>query len=128
LVIDIDNFKKVNDTLGHEMGDTVLVMVAQTITHCARGSDLTARFGGEEFVIALFSAALESAELFAERLRGDIEKKTISSNAGSKNITVSIGLTVWQSNSDAGFDEVFRRADGALYQAKERGKNQVVSA
>jgi len=107
LIIDIDHFKKVNDTLGHEAGDTVLKDVAGVIMNIVRYTD-TIRYGGEEFVIFLQDTEIERAVLVAERIRIAIEKGT--------SVTASIGVSTSLSY-----------ADKALYQAKETGRNKVVS-
>jgi diguanylate cyclase (GGDEF)-like protein len=128
LVIDIDDFKVVNDTFGHDAGDNALVMVAQVITSSIRESDMVARFGGEEFVIALLETEFTDAFAFSDKLRKKIEANYFSTEKNQQNLTVSIGLSAWKAEQKAEFNDVFRAADRALYKAKEAGKNQVVCA
>ncbi|MET3133514.1 two-component system cell cycle response regulator [Oxalobacteraceae bacterium GrIS 1.11] len=132
MYIDIDHFKRVNDSVGHHGGDEVLREVAQRIKHELRRSDALSRFGGEEFVVLLIDADLDSAAMVAERIRASIAGPLFDLPAGVKvGVTVSIGVA---SLGDVGHDvsidtvaqELIAHADGALYQAKEGGRNQVV--
>ncbi|MDX2426418.1 MAG: GGDEF domain-containing protein [Cycloclasticus sp.] len=126
LMLDIDFFKKVNDTYGHAMGDKALIALTQCITETARESDHIFRLGGEEFAILLSSTDLEGANLLAERLRKAVQNIDIQQDEKSFNFTVSIGLTHHQANDT--LETIMQRADKALYQAKETGRNKVVSA
>ena len=122
LMIDIDNFKKINDTYGHQKGDQVLSVVASIISESLRLNDLVARYGGEEIVVLIPQA--ESAKLLqiAEKIRIRVENETIE-RLGLM-VTVSIGCAY--SSADAGGDSLIKVADEALYEAKDSGKNKVV--
>ncbi len=134
MYIDIDHFKKVNDTIGHQGGDEVLREVASRIGAELRLSDALARFGGEEFVVLLVDAELDSAMGVAERIRASMANTPIPlSNGGELAVTVSIGVAVLNDFSqDSAIENValqlLANADGALYYAKEHGRNQVRSA
>lgn len=121
LIIDIDYFKKINDTLGHLAGDEILKFVSQTIATAIRSSDILARYGGEEFSILMPGIDLTNAMSAAERIRTTIENTHFPYDL---KITVSIGVT----EHDAGqtLDDMYRHADTALYNGKENGRNQVV--
>jgi diguanylate cyclase (GGDEF)-like protein len=121
-MIDVDHFKRVNDTLGHSAGDAVLVKVAEALQATVRPYDLVARYGGEEFVVLLPGVELDEAVRVAERMRA-----AVPANTGLHLATISVGLAQY----DAAVDDVeglLRRADEALYQAKDRGRDRVVSA
>ena len=121
IVLDIDNFKHINDTYGHDVGDNILVNVANIIKISCRKSDLIARWGGEEFVIALSETAIDQTLLVAEKIRISIENHNFTKNL---KITSSLGLSEFRSNDN--FTALFKRADDALYVAKNTGKNKVV--
>ncbi len=125
LVIDIDRFKRVNDTYGHDEGDQVLTAVAQRIARSIRASDFLARFGGEEFVVLLPNCDRQHAEKKAERIRQEIEKSVRT--RGGDAVTVSVGVAELDPRRES-FDEGFARADAALYAAKVQGRNRVVVA
>ncbi len=123
VMLDIDKFKRVNDTYGHDAGDTVLEELARLIKTVVRAEDLVARHGGEEFCIVLTEIPLESAEAVAERLRWIIEQFRLPNTAGVNNITVSVGIApLLPDDID---NEVFTRADLAMYEVKRHGGNQV---
>jgi len=127
LVIDVDHFKAVNDTFGHEGGDAVLIALTQSLSADLRVSDLFARIGGEEFVILLPETDVDTAEALANRLRLDVSGLTIPTHRGIATITISVGAA----GSDTGsttIKSLFERADAALYTAKNRGRNLVVAA
>ncbi|WP_374581269.1 DUF484 family protein [Pseudoduganella sp.] len=132
MYIDIDHFKRVNDTVGHGGGDEVLREVAARIKAELRLSDALARFGGEEFVVLLIDADLESAAYVAERIRAGIAASMIELSHGVKvSITASVGVSSLSQVPDGGKPEVqaaqlIEQADEALYQAKEGGRNRVV--
>ena len=134
LYIDIDHFKKINDTLGHQAGDEVLREIAMRIKAELRLSDALARFGGEEFIVLLIDAPLLHAMVVAERIRANIANKRITLSDGKQqSVTVSIGLTELRPQDRLLEVEkiaplLLSRADGALYQAKNTGRNRVVSA
>ncbi|WP_257985045.1 sensor domain-containing diguanylate cyclase [Bacillus sp. T33-2] len=120
ILIDIDNFKAVNDTYGHQVGDEVLVQLARMIIRSIRGSDIGTRWGGEELAIYLPGAPLETGVLIASRLVRNVEKYTKPS------VTISCGVSTWIKGQDDSSKNLFKRADQALYTAKGSGKNKVV--
>ena len=122
IILDIDNFKQVNDTFGHAMGDQVLQTVAQRCRSHLRDADLMGRYGGEEFVILLPLTDIDDSQGVAERLRQDIETANLETGRGT--LTISLGVAVWDEtckNAEA----LLERADQALYMAKNAGKNRV---
>jgi two-component system cell cycle response regulator len=128
VLIDIDHFKKINDTCGHATGDRVLAEVASAIKSCARGGDLASRYGGEEFLVILPGAALDVAEGIGERYRRAVQRVELPTAPGARQpLTVSIGIA-----GAPGGGLVTDRAallvaaDEALYQAKQTGRNRVV--
>lgn len=121
LTCDIDHFKSVNDTWGHQAGDKVLQSVSKTIMKNVRKGDLVARFGGEEFVVFLRSSSIEDAQKIAERIRHDIETTTYT--AIPDRVTASFGLVDIAHSNDV--DKALGRADSLLYDAKQNGRNQV---
>lgn len=132
LMLDVDHFKKVNDTWGHAAGDAVLRELAQRIEGQVRASDVAARYGGEEFVVLLPNTLVESAQLLAERIRGAISVSDFDlPNGKSVNITVSIGIAEVHPQSDDEDlktlgDSLIARADVALYAAKSAGRDRVI--
>ncbi len=125
LMIDIDNFKNVNDTYGHQFGDQVLKIIAGCCASSVRGSDIVARFGGEEFSIALMDSEQEGAGAFAERLRKRIEETRVTNEHGvSVGVTISIGIASIN-NDMTGYEDIVGDADKALYASKKNGKNCV---
>ena len=123
LMIDLDHFKAVNDTHGHDMGDKVLVAVANSIRKVIRKPDIPGRIGGEEFAILLPNTYLEGALALAERLRRESEEITIPTSKVPVTITISIGVA-YLDTGDA-IDNLLKKADQALYQAKNLGRNRV---
>jgi diguanylate cyclase (GGDEF)-like protein len=127
LVIDCDNFKRINDTFGHLEGDKVLQTLAKVIGHCLRRTDSAYRYGGEEFVLILPEAEISAAAMLAERLRKGFADETVLADNGQEiRCTVSVGLASYQSGETE--SQFIRRADEANYEAKRRGKNCVVAA
>ncbi len=120
VMIDIDFFKRINDTYGHLVGDEVLVKISMLILTQIRQSDIFARWGGEEFILLLPYAGLQNAQLIAENLK---EKVMLESFPGIQNLTCSFGVTEFK--EDDSIDTIIKRADTALYRAKENGRNQV---
>jgi diguanylate cyclase (GGDEF)-like protein len=125
LLLDIDHFKRVNDTYGHPVGDEVIRQVAKVLARAVRVIDIPARYGGEEFAVVLESTDLAGAVTLAERIRDDVSKIEVATDKGSLKVTTSIGV--------AGFPDDAREqpalieyADQALYQAKQGGRNRVV--
>jgi diguanylate cyclase (GGDEF)-like protein/PAS domain S-box-containing protein len=123
IMVDIDHFKRVNDTHGHEAGDEVLKAVAEALRSTARGADLVARFGGEEFVLVLPDTSAELAVRIAERLRLAIE--ALSTDVGGQIIRVTASFGVAQRAAQESQLEVLERADAALYSSKNGGRNRV---
>jgi diguanylate cyclase (GGDEF)-like protein len=137
MYIDIDHFKRVNDTVGHQGGDYVLREVCGRIKAELRMSDALGRFGGEEFVVLLIDADLESASMVAQRIRASVAAEPVSLGSGERvDVTVSIGVAALSAQlSDPARDsaiegvahELVASADAALYQAKAGGRNKVVT-
>ncbi len=130
LIIDIDDFKRINDTLGHVQGDTILKEVARILGAVKRRTDLAARYGGEEFVLLLPHTDREGALETAEKLRGSIEGYTFPGLPGGR-LTLSAGAASYSGDGDPGASDpgaLIAQADGALYRAKGGGKNRVVFA
>ncbi|HTZ67661.1 MAG TPA: PleD family two-component system response regulator [Roseiarcus sp.] len=125
MILDIDHFKRVNDTHGHDVGDLVLKGFAAQLQEIVRGGDLLCRLGGEEFVIVTPGCDAIQAAWIAERARRATETKefVLDGEAGSVSITVSIGLAQWREEWDSA--ELYRRADRALYLSKSAGRNRV---
>jgi diguanylate cyclase (GGDEF)-like protein len=124
LMIDLDHFKKINDSYGHTIGDEVLKHVANICLGATRIEDLLARFGGEEFVMLLPETDIEGARQLAERICQDIRERPFDSGSGSITITVSIGVSGIRSD-DQSYSNILERADRALYQAKREGRDRV---
>jgi diguanylate cyclase (GGDEF)-like protein len=126
LLVDIDQFKRINDESGHVFGDYVLREVAVLITGQARRTDCLARYGGDEFAVVLTESTRAGAEIFAERLRGQVESTRFELDAVSSPVTLSIGVAIWQ--PEIGTPDAFlNAADVALYAAKAAGRNRVAS-
>jgi len=123
-MIDLDHFKKINDTYGHAVGDKALNMVATVCRETLRRIDIFARYGGEEFVIALPETPLEQALQVAERLRRTLMETPITTETKPLYITVSIGLTVTGLES-VDLNTLLKQVDEALYKAKDNGRNRV---
>ena len=126
MMIDIDFFKKVNDTYGHASGDEVLRTVASVIKAQLRESDIPARYGGEEFAVLLPYTHIDEAKIVGERLRKAVEETTVSLDNLNINVTISMGLAEFR--QDESGEELFAQADKALYKSKESGRNKVVCA
>ena len=126
VMCDIDRFKSVNDTYGHQAGDQVLKEFAQILMSEAREIDRVGRYGGEEFLMLLPGTVLDAAVTFAERVREKIEKHTFSYEGGTLNRTMSCGVSAWPHPRIKDQDGLIKAADDALYVAKETGRNRVV--
>lgn len=124
LMLDIDHFKRVNDTYGHEAGDKALVAVSRICQETLRSTDLFCRFGGEEFVAALVETGPDGAMQKAERLREAIFANKMDLGKGLVNISISIGVATVE-NADKNLDQTLARSDKAMYQAKANGRNRV---
>ena len=125
LMLDIDEFKKVNDTYGHEVGDTTLHQFGVTLKAVLREIDILGRLGGEEFAVLLPNTSLEDAFVLAERIRQTIANTTFEELREALSITTSIGVTALYKNM-TGIDDMLRNADTAMYQAKNGGRNRVM--
>lgn len=123
-IFDLDHFKKVNDTYGHQKGDDVLKFLIQTVKHEIREIDCVARYGGEEFVIIMSRTAAKGAEECAQRIQKIVAEMKFPSFPASFGITISIGLAIYQPTES--IDQLIARADKALFRAKAAGRNQVV--
>jgi diguanylate cyclase (GGDEF)-like protein len=123
LMIDIDHFKKINDTHGHAAGDDAIKQIAEVIRQSIRTTDKAARFGGEEFVVLLREIDQPTALLLAERIRRSIEESVIRHGALTIPVTVSIGLALFAEN-DRDVQDMIERADQGLYAAKKTGRNR----
>ena len=126
LLIDVDHFKKVNDTHGHPAGDAVLRGVAAVARAQARETDLVARYGGEELAVVLPETDAAGARAIAERLRAAVESTAHATDQGALRVTVSVGVATWPGGGQNG-DELLTTADRALYRAKQTGRNRVES-
>jgi diguanylate cyclase (GGDEF)-like protein len=128
LLFDVDHFKRINDTVGHLAGDSVLRQMGALLEDAVRKVDIVARYGGEEFVSILPETSLEGAIIFAERLRERIAAQSFDiGNQRLLRLTVSIGIATFPSAGVASTDDLINRADEALYRAKAAGRNQVRS-
>ena len=125
VMLDLDHFKEINDTHGHALGDLVLREVAGILRQHIRKSDIAVRYGGEEFVLLLFSNNAEGARVVAERIRRDIEGHVFTAGETTFRVTTSIGLCSFPDAGVVSSDDLMKRADAALYQAKEAGRNVV---
>lgn len=126
IIFDIDHFKKVNDTYGHQTGDEVLIQVAQTIKNSFRLSDLIARFGGEEFIVLCPETDLQGAFVAADRCRSQISLLKFKDSHGKLfSVTISAGISGFPDQA-TDYKELFEKADKALYSAKDSGRNRVV--
>lgn len=128
MMLDIDYFKKINDTYGHGCGDEILKQIANTMSSELRIEDVVARYGGEEFIILLPNTNAEGVLTAAEKLRAAVHEKEFFCNTGNTRIsvTVSIGVTTYDECFDLPPDRLIGQADSALYIAKEKGRNRVV--
>jgi diguanylate cyclase (GGDEF)-like protein len=126
LMLDIDHFKRVNDTHGHLQGDVVLQKVALHIQKELRSYDTAARYGGEEFVALLPDTSLKEAFNVADRIRLSVQGMRFAGSLSNEQVTVSLGVALFPSPCFDDIDGLLRAADEALYQAKERGRNRVI--
>jgi diguanylate cyclase (GGDEF)-like protein len=124
LLVDLDNFKSVNDRFGHAVGDKVLQIFAHTLSDVVRASDVVGRLGGEEFAVVLYHLSRDRAQVIAERIRSAFAERASVIDGRPVAATVSVGMVLC---NDPGLEinELLRRADEALYRAKERGRNRV---
>lgn len=126
LMLDLDHFKRINDTHGHEAGDLVIMAVASTLENNLRNFDFCARWGGEEFLVLLTSTTLETAIAVAEKLRAAVAAHEVAYEG--ERIAISFSGGIAQHSDDANVNETLRDADRALYEAKTQGRNRVIIA
>ncbi|CBL44605.1 conserved hypothetical protein [gamma proteobacterium HdN1] len=126
LMLDLDYFKRINDSYGHAAGDYVLKAVAKTLRATSRGVDMTFRYGGEEFVVLLNKTHLEGATVIAERLRNTIANLSVIHDGKEIPVTISVGVAALQKQETT--QQFMERADKALYRAKNSGRNRVAVA
>ncbi len=126
VMMDIDKFKNINDTYGHDIGDIALKALAKICVDTLRTADLFARLGGEEFAAILPCTDIDGAVLLAERLRVCIEAMVTPSPKGDIRFTISMGVTQMLGSEDEDIEIMLNRSDSGLYQAKEGGRNRVV--
>lgn len=131
ITFDIDNFKQINDSWGHQVGDNVIMTVAKIADDALRSSDMIARIGGDEFIVALPRTSLSHSEEIANRIiRNITNHKFTLKNGHSFNVTISVGVAYYNQNSDSpcNVEELIEAADDALYQSKRAGKNRYTLA
>lgn len=127
LMVDIDKFKRINDTYGHDIGDQVIIAIASNLKKRLRKGDVIARYGGEEFVILLPDTPIDGACRLAEEIRERIEDFVFEMTPGGEvQLTISIGATLVDAQKEVNLEPALKRADIALYQAKEGGRNRLV--
>ena len=124
LMLDIDHFKRFNDTYGHACGDLVLKEVAAIIKNSVRSEDLAARYGGEEFVVMLYDTNEKTAVQVAERIRKNIETLVIEYEGNRMNVTISIGIALCLPDETIQAKPLVECADTALYESKHNGRNR----
>ena len=125
-LLDIDHFKAVNDTHGHEVGDSVLKSVVSVIKENIRVEDEVGRYGGEEFIFLLPETSVTTSQAVLERIRDAIEKREFTTESGSTiKTTVSIGISEVNKEDESSLDPAIHRADVSLYRAKDAGRNQI---
>lgn len=126
MILDIDDFKKVNDTLGHLVGDKVLIRFAEIIKENLRDSDFKARWGGEEFSILLVNTSEDESMKIAQKIREAISKDEVINTLVKKKLTSSFGVGTLEHNES--IDALISKVDSALYKAKETGKDTIIKA
>jgi diguanylate cyclase (GGDEF)-like protein len=125
VMVDIDHFKKVNDTFGHTEGDQVLCMISSLLKSSVRKKDTVSRYGGEEFILILPEAGLDESFVIAERIRRLVEKSPFEVGKAQVNLTLSMGISNFPSHRAKSKEELVKMADQALYDAKRGGRNKV---
>lgn len=128
VLFDVDHFKRVNDTYGHQAGDQVLIQIARAVAQMVRNEDVFARYGGEEFAVVVRAIGLAGAASLAERLRAAVAALSVPTDRGAIRVTVSLGCASSAALEDLSPEGLIRVADTRLYAAKHAGRNRVVSA
>lgn len=128
LMVDIDHFKKVNDTYGHEIGNQALIHVARLISRQVRKLDIVCRYGGEEFAVILPETDLHTGTPVAERIRQSLVDTPLILAEATLSMTVSLGLATYQAQTLSSIEELIKQADHYLYEAKQKGRNQLCHA
>ena len=127
LMVDVDDFKQLNDQYGHALGDSVLVGLVGAFSELLREEDIFGRIGGEEFAVLLPGMSIDEAAKTAGRFQKEAKTISVSPAGGSvARVTVSIGIAMTDVEKNESLEEVLARADNALYEAKENGKDQVI--
>lgn len=127
-LLDLDDFKRINDTYGHQIGDEVLRRLARRLVACTRNSDFCCRIGGDEFLLLMIDTDAEAAKHVAERVRTDITGAPVRTHQGKMPISISLGFAMRMTGDPFSPDELVARADEALMQSKKLGRNRVVMA
>ncbi len=128
IMVDLDHFKRINDTWGHEVGNVALKQTARILCHQVRIVDTVCRYGGEEFIIVLPDTGLRPAIRIAERIRNEIAEKPVRHDRGEFHMTASMGVEVHLPDDERSAEELIESVDRLLYQAKESGRNRVCHA
>ena len=128
VMIDMDGFKQLNDTHGHQIGDQLLVAAGKCIRSNLRAMDIAARYGGDEFVLLIPAASIEQASVVAERIRADFKSASRQILHRELAVSMSVGIANMSRNHAAGADQLVALADAALYNAKEHGRDRIASA
>lgn len=128
LMMDIDHFKSINDSYGHQAGDRVLRLVADVLRATVRSADVAGRFGGEEFMILAPETGSETVGLLGERIRSTVHSASVNAEDGVPQVTISIGIATTQLLHATTYEELVHLADDALYRAKHEGRNRTVLA
>ena len=125
IFFDIDNFKQFNDTYGHAVGDEVLQHLAEIVSNAIRPYDLFGRWAGDEFICLITASFEEATRAIAERIRSQVASSTIKTSNGALPVTISVGLAYKNELKEASLDALLLKADEALYQAKDKGRNRI---
>lgn len=128
VMLDIDNFKNINDTYGHKTGDSVIIMLSEQLQELSRESDIICRYGGEEFIMLLPNTDSKGGYFIAQKIRSEVEKLKIDTPHGQLKFTISMGISEIRVEKDESIEAVIKRADDALYESKRSGKNCVTIA
>jgi diguanylate cyclase (GGDEF)-like protein len=126
VMLDIDKFKNINDTYGHDIGDKVIISLANKLTEYQRKSDVICRFGGEEFIMLLPNTSIDGAKIVAEKLRADVgQSAVLLGNNQELKCTISLGVSQIDMKNETDIKLALKRADDAMYHAKNSGRNRV---